>query len=353
MANTPATAAPTEGPSQDLFERSPRGSTVLEVEHLVKEFPGGVRLSFRRSPPVQAVSDVSFKVRAGETLGLVGESGCGKTTTARSIVQVVEPTSGRILFRGHDLGQLDGGVRRRVRQEIQYVFQDPSTAFNPRMTVHDVIAEPLRIHGLYGQGGAERVAELLQLVGLEPQHGERYPHEFSGGQRQRIGIVRAIALNAQLLILDEPVSALDTSVQAQVINLLEELQEKLDLAYVFVAHDLSMIRHICDHVAVMYLGKIVETGTKSEIFEKPAHPYTQALLSAVPIRDPSLRDTSERILLEGDMPSPSNPPTGCRFRTRCWKAKSICAEEEPGLLDRPGVGHPSACHFAEVRQFTR
>jgi oligopeptide/dipeptide ABC transporter ATP-binding protein len=326
---------------------------VLDVEHLVKEYPGRARLSFHRSPPVQAVSDVSFSVQAGETLGLVGESGCGKTTTARCIVQLVEPTAGRILFRGHDLGRLDYGSKQRVRQEIQYVFQDPSRAFDPRMTVHDLIAEPLRIHGRYKQGGAERIAELLQLVGLDPRYGERYPHEFSGGQRQRIGIVRALALDAQLLVLDEPVSALDTSVQAQVINLLEDLQEKLDLAYVFVAHDLSMVRHICDRVAVMYLGKIVEIGTKSEVFEQPSHPYTQALLSAVPISDPNLRKNHERILLEGDIPSPSDPPSGCRFRTRCWKAKSICAEEEPALVERSSDGHPTACHFAEIRQIIR
>jgi oligopeptide/dipeptide ABC transporter ATP-binding protein len=346
MANKNDEDAQTSQPSQGLYDRSPRGSTVLKVEHLVKNFSGPTRLSLHTSPPIQAVSDVSFVAHAGETLGIVGESGCGKTTTARSIVQLIKPTSGRILFRGHDLGKLDRVAKRRVRQEIQYVFQDPSTAFNPRMTVHDVIAEPLRIHGRYKQGGADRVAELLRLVSMEPEHGERYPHEFSGGQRQRIGIVRAIALDAQLLILDEPVSALDTSVQAQVINLLKDLQDRLDLAYVFVAHDLSMIRHICDRVAVMYLGKIVEMGTKTEIFEQPSHPYTQALLSAVPIRDPSLRDSRERILLEGDIPSPSSPPSGCRFRTRCWKAKDICAEEEPVLLDRSGIGHPSACHFA-------
>ena len=329
--------------------RLPKGSTVLRVENLVKHYRGRSRLGLRAAPPVQAVSDVSFHIDAGETLGLVGESGCGKTTTARCIVHLTEPTSGRIWFKGTDLAQLDRRALKKVRQDVQYVFQDPSTAFNPRMTVRDVIAEPLRIHRLHTGAESDRVAELLDMVGLRPELAGRYPHEFSGGQRQRIGIARALATDPQLLILDEPVSALDASVQAQVINLLADLQDRLDLAYLFVAHDLSVIRHISDRVTVMYLGQIVETGSRSDIFERPTHPYTQALLSAVPVSDPDLRASRERLVLHGEIPSPSEPPSGCRFRTRCWKAEDRCVTDPPPLAMYE-KGHLSACHFAEERK---
>ena len=335
-----------------LHERSPLGTEILRVEGLTKHFPLRGGLLNRTFAQVRAVDDVSFDVKAGETVGLVGESGCGKSTTGRCIVRLLDPTAGHVYFKGRDLAQRTKRQMRQMRREIQIVFQDPYASLNPRITVHEIIAEPLRIYGRYRgeHDGGKRVRELMELVGLNPEHHNRFPHEFSGGQRQRIGIARALALDPQLLILDEPVSALDVSIQAQVINLLEDLQDQLGLAFLFIAHDLSVVRHLSDRVAVMYLGHMVEFGTTDEIFNNPTHPYTQALLSAAPISDPRHRGQRDRIVLEGDIPSPSNPPSGCRFRTRCWKAEDICAEEQPPLADMHGHGHPSACHFAEPRQ---
>ena len=333
---------------------------ILEVRDLVKHFPqGGGGLAGRRRGAVRAVDGVSFTLRRGETLGVVGESGCGKSTLAKLLMCLERPTSGRILYRGQDVTRLGGRALKAVRRNIQMVFQDPYTSLNPRMTVGDIVGEPFDIHpGVVPRGERRRrVRELLDVVGLNPEYANRYPHQFSGGQRQRIGIARGLALNPEVIICDEPVSALDVSIQAQVMNLLGRLQREFGLAYVFIAHDLSVVRHISDRIAVMYLGRFVETGTEREIYEHPTHPYTQALLSAVPVPDPGLRARRRRIILSGDVPSPTAPPAGCRFRGRCWKAQEVCARTEP-LLDVPAhLGglpgperHPSACHFAAERQ---
>jgi oligopeptide transport system ATP-binding protein len=329
-----------------------QAEVVLEARDLVKHFPleRGTVVK-RRAGEVRAVDGVSFELRRGETLGLVGESGCGKSTLAKLLIALERPTGGRVLFHGQDIFTLDHAGLRKVRRQIQIVLQDPYTSLNPRMTVAGIVGEPLEIHHdiVPRRDRRKRVQEMLEVVGLNPDHANRYPHQFSGGQRQRIGIARALALRPEVIVCDEPVSALDVSVQAQVMNLLVDLQREFELSYVFIAHDLSVVRYISDRVAVMYLGKIVETGRDTEIYERPAHPYTQALLSAVPVPDPRVHTADVEIMLEGEVPTATDPPSGCRFRTRCWKARDLCAAEEPRLVVRPTAAHPTACHFAEER----
>ncbi|MCX4627774.1 MULTISPECIES: ABC transporter ATP-binding protein [unclassified Streptomyces] len=332
--------------------------SILEVRDLVKHYPLTRGILFKRQVgAVKAVDGVSFGLARGETLGIVGESGCGKSTVAKMLVNLERPTAGAISYKGEDITKLSGKALKAVRRNIQMVFQDPYTSLNPRMTVGDIIGEPYDIHPEVAPKGDRRrkVQELLDVVGLNPEYINRYPHQFSGGQRQRIGIARGLALRPEVIVADEPVSALDVSVQAQVINLLERLQNEFDLSYVFIAHDLSIVRHISDRVGVMYLGRVVEIGTDTQIYDHPTHPYTQALLSAVPVPDPQARARRERIILTGDVPSPANPPSGCPFRTRCWKAQQRCTDEVP-LLAVPEAfpsgpaAHPSACHFAAEKQ---
>jgi oligopeptide transport system ATP-binding protein len=315
---------------------------LVEVKNLKKHFPIRKGILSRIAGHVQAVDGVSFTIAESEILGLVGESGCGKTTAGRLIVKLIEPTAGEILFNGRDIAPVAGGELRALRRDMQIIFQDPYASLNPRMTIGEIIGEPMLIHGVAGGREIEdRVTHLLQTVGMEPFYRTRYPHEFSGGQRQRIGIARALALNPKLIVCDEPVSALDVSIQAQVINLLEDLQARFKLTYLFIAHDLSVVKHISNRVAVMYLGKIVETAWTQELFRQPLHPYTEALLSAVPIPDPTIK--RKQIVLKGDVPSPINPPSGCHFRTRCPYAEDVCSQEEPPLLELAPY-HWVACH---------
>ncbi|MFE5536807.1 ABC transporter ATP-binding protein [Streptomyces sp. NPDC056492] len=336
-----------------------RGEPILQVRNLVKHFPLTQGILFKKQiGAVRAVDGVSFDLHQGETLGIVGESGCGKSTVAKLLMLLETATSGEVFYKGQDITKLSGKALKAVRRNIQMVFQDPYTSLNPRMTVGDIIGEPFEIHPEVAPKGDRRrkVQELLDVVGLNPEYINRYPHQFSGGQRQRIGIARGLALQPEIIICDEPVSALDVSVQAQVINLMAKLQDEFNLSYIFIAHDLSIVRHISDRVGVMYLGRMAEIGSDEQIYEHPTHPYTQALLSAVPVPDPAAREGRERIILTGDVPSPANPPSGCRFRTRCWKAEERCSTEEPLLaiptrfqgLNTPAA-HESACHFAEEK----
>ncbi|MFI0779246.1 ABC transporter ATP-binding protein [Streptomyces sp. NPDC021212] len=320
---------------------------LLTVSGLVKHFPIKKGLLQRQSGAVQAVDGLDFDVRQGETLGVVGESGCGKSTMGRLITRLLEPTSGKIEFEGKDITHLGTAAMRPMRRDVQMIFQDPYSSLNPRHTVGAIVGAPFRLQGVTPEGGIKaEVQRLLALVGLNPEHYNRYPHEFSGGQRQRIGIARALALKPKLVVADEPVSALDVSIQAQVVNLLDDLQDELGLTYVIIAHDLSVIRHVSDRIAVMYLGKIVELADRKALYETPMHPYTTALLSAVPVPDPRRRARRERILLKGDVPSPISPPSGCRFHTRCWKATEVCKREEPPLVAL-ATGHQVACHHPE------
>ncbi|MGI6189169.1 MAG: dipeptide ABC transporter ATP-binding protein [Clostridiales bacterium] len=320
---------------------------LVEVKDLKKYFPVRGGMVAEKRQMLKAVDGVSFQIYKGETLGLVGESGCGKTTVGRTILKLYAPTSGRVIFDGDDISDLNDRQMRPYRKRMQIIFQDPYASLNPRMTVGDIIAESIDIHRIAaGEDREAMIFDLLDKVGLNREHAGRYPHEFSGGQRQRIGIARALAVNPDFIVCDEPISALDVSIQAQVVNLLEDLQVEMGLTYLFIAHDLSMVKHISDRVGVMYLGKIVEIAESSELYSKPLHPYTQALLSAIPVPDPDAMEKRDRIILKGDVPTPINPPSGCRFRTRCPIASDICAEQEPDMKDYGG-GHMAACHFIE------
>ena len=322
-----------------------KNETILEVRDLVKHFPMGGGFFGQNQKVVHAVNGITFKVRKGETLGIVGESGCGKSTAGRTIIRLYEPTSGQIFFEGQDVTKAYGSDLLNLRRKMQMIFQDPYASLNPRMTVGDIVGEGLDIHKLAsGQARTDRIYELLEVIGLNPEHANRFPHEFSGGQRQRIGIARALSVNPRLIICDEPISALDVSIQAQIVNMLEELQEKMGLTYLFIAHDLSMVKHISHRIAVMYLGRIVELTDSYELYKNPQHPYTKALLSAIPIPDPRVEATRKRIVVQGSVPSPIDPPSGCYFRTRCPYVKAICAEEVPQLKEL-GNNHVAACHL--------
>ncbi|MGP9018417.1 ABC transporter ATP-binding protein [Streptomyces sp. BR1] len=344
VEDTPAASADKAIPAQSAASPEP----LLKVEGLVKHFPIKKGLFGRQSGAVKAVDGISFDVLPGETLGVVGESGCGKSTMGRLVTRLLEPTGGKVEFQGNDITHMSAGQMRPLRRDMQMIFQDPYGSLNPRHTIGGIVSTPFRLQGVTPEGGVKKeVQRLMELVGLNPEHYNRYPHEFSGGQRQRIGIARALALNPKLVVADEPVSALDVSIQAQVVNLLDDLQQELGLTYVIIAHDLSVIRHVSDRIAVMYLGKIVELADRKSLYSAPMHPYTKALLSAVPVPDPKRKGLkSERILLKGDVPSPISPPSGCRFHTRCWKATEICKTQEPPLIALK-TGHQVACHHPE------
>ena len=344
MSDTVATPVADEFLDSGALRAVEAGEPLLRVRDLVKEFPIRAGVFRRQVGAVQAVSGVSLDLFPNETLGVVGESGCGKSTLGRSMLRLVEPTSGQVLFGDEDVVQASKSRLRELRRDLQMVFQDPYASLNPRLPVRDIVGEPMRIHGVSKSEAKERVGSLLKRVGLLPEHGNRYPHEFSGGQRQRIGIARSLALRPKVIILDEPVSALDVSIQAQVLNLLDEIQAEFDLSFIFIAHDLSVVRHTSDRVAVMYLGRLAEVADKDSLYDNPAHPYTASLMSAVPVADPRRERSRQRIILQGDVPSPANPPTGCRFHPRCPVAKDKCTEETPVLVEiRPG--HQVSCHY--------